>query len=519
VSDYLDVMTSVARDERAAMINATVPRPWNNPRLKNYIPGFLHPKQQAFLIIGGELMPEDVPTSDLPFWQVEEVLYGGAAGGAKSHGLLAAALQFADVPGYAALLLRRSFSDLTLNEALMNKAKEWLFDQDGVRWSAQDKTFYFETGEGEKDASLTFGYLQHEDDKFRYNSAEFQFVGLDELTQFSETQYTFVGSRLRKPVCKRCVAVRAIGHELMHPSFDVEECLTCDGLRNVMELSALMSNPSKQHWPLLAHVPLRQRAASNPGGRGHLWVKRRFIDARNPKRLFIPAKLKDNPSITYASYLPSLMRLDPVTRQQLLDGNWVARPEGMMFQREWFKVGDRIPSDVTRWVRYWDFAATSVSRENQDPDWSAGCLMGATARGTYIIADMRHVRARPQEVEETVAQTARLDTYKVPVVIEQEPGSSGVMVIDHYRRNVLPGFSVTADKVTGSKTQRAMPLSSASEARYVEVLVGTWNESFFDELEMFGMDEDEHDDQVDTAAGAYQRLAVRKSSTLRQIQV
>ena len=74
-----------------------------------WIPHEPTPKQAEFL-----LMP------DL------EVLFGGSAGGGKSDALLMAALQYVDVPGYAAILFRRTYTDLSLPGALMDRAHEWL---------------------------------------------------------------------------------------------------------------------------------------------------------------------------------------------------------------------------------------------------------------------------------------------------------------------------------------------------------------------------------------------------------
>src|SRR4051794_3253636 len=68
-----------------------------------WIPHNPHPKQAAFLLHD----------------HVEEVLYGGAAGGGKTDALLMGALQYVDVPGYAALVLMKTFSDLSLPKAGM----------------------------------------------------------------------------------------------------------------------------------------------------------------------------------------------------------------------------------------------------------------------------------------------------------------------------------------------------------------------------------------------------------------
>jgi hypothetical protein len=203
-----------------------------------------------------------------------EVFYGGAAGGGKSDALLAGAFQYADVPGFAALILRRTFADLSKPGAAIPRSKQWL--RDVASWNETLKTWTFPSG-----ATLTFGYLDSDDDRYQYQSSEFQYIGFDELTQFTEKQYRYLFSRLR--------AVEAIP------------------------------------------VPLRMRSASNPGGVGHGWVKRRFITQRDPQVRFIPAKLEDHPDESFKQgYRMSLSNLDDLTRRQYEDGDWDVA-EGLAF--------------------------------------------------------------------------------------------------------------------------------------------------------------------------------------------
>ncbi len=124
-----------------------------------WIPHEPTPKQAEFL-----LLPD------------REAFYGGAAGGGKSDALLMAALQYVEVPNYAAILFRRTFADLALPGALMDRSQEWLSGTE-ARWNERDKTWTFPSG-----ATISFGYLEHENHKYRYQSAEFQFIGFDELT-------------------------------------------------------------------------------------------------------------------------------------------------------------------------------------------------------------------------------------------------------------------------------------------------------------------------------------------------
>lgn len=203
-------------------------------------------------------------------------LYGGAAGGGKSDALLMAALMYVDVPGYAALILRRTYADLALPGAIMDRAKEWLAGT-AATWSEKDKRWTFPSG-----ATLTFGYCETDSDVYRYQGSEFQFIGIDELTQWSERAFRYLLSRLR----------RLVGVD----------------------------------------IPLRMRAGTNPGGVGHAWVKAYFVEPGHPDRPFFPAKLEDNPHLDREAYEAALAQLDEETRNHLRHGLWTQDPEGLVYR-------------------------------------------------------------------------------------------------------------------------------------------------------------------------------------------
>jgi predicted phage terminase large subunit-like protein len=401
-------------------------------RLTKYIPHAPTARQAA-----GLLLPQ------------REVLYGGAAGGGKSDWLLMAALQYVDQPGYAAILLRRTFAQLAKAESLIPRAHEWLSSTD-AHWDGTRSRWTFPSG-----ALLEFGHLQYEVDKYNYQSAAYQFVGFDELTQFTESQYRYLFSRLRR--------LKGVG------------------------------------------VPLRMWSASNPGGEGHEWVKRRMVKERNGSRVFLPAKLADNPYLDAEEYRESLANLDPVTRAQLLNGDWVARQEGGLFRREWFEIVEAAPTDLKR-VRAWDLAATKA-KPGVDPDYTCGCKMGSKD-GTFWIEDMRRTRVTPAGVDNLLLQTAKLDGREVEIWIEQEPGSSGKIAIAHFVK-LLAGFTVRGMPSTGDKVVRAGPLSSQCEAGNVKLVAGPWVSDFLDELEVFGSEACAHDDQADAATLSFNRLVNR----------
>ena len=173
-------------------------------------------------------------------------------------------------------------------------------------------------------------------------------------------------------------------------------------------------------------------------------------------------------------------------------------PGGGKLKREWFEIVAVAPAAGPR-VRYWDLAATEP-RRGKDPDYTVGVKM-SESQGIVYIEDIRRDRVSPKGVDDLLKQTAPLDTAKVPQAIEQEGGASGKIAIDHFRREVLRGFTVKEVNPSGSKELRAFPLAAAAEAGNVKLVKGGWNAAFLDECEVFP--HGTHDDQVDAASGAY----------------
>lgn len=178
--------------------------------------------------------------------------------------------------------------------------------------------------------------------------------------------------------------------------------------------------------------------------------------------------------------------------------------EGGMFKRDWFRFGGRLPSDVVR-CRYWDKAAT-----HDDGDWTVGCLM-SMQDGRYCIEDIVRLQGSPYEVQQTIRQTAERDGPEVRIRMEQEPGSSGVDVIDFYSRNILTGYDFRPDKVTGNKELRAGPMAAAMECGNLHMVRASWNRDLMDEMLEFPLGQ--HDDQVDACSGAFRELSSNVSTT------
>lgn len=384
----------------------------------------------------------------------------------NSSALLMAALQYVDVPGYRALLFRRTLADLQLPSSLMSRFLEWISPHGDVAWNGSTNTAVFPSG-----ATVTFGYLNNKDDYLRYKGVEVHFIGFDEVSEIREADYTYLFSRLRK---------KGFG-------------------------------PS-------ASLPLRVRSTSNPTNN---WVRRRFIvEGKDHGRLFIPSRLEDNPGVDTDSYREMLMEVSPVERERLMNGNWWAEDAGAMFSRR----TDRItpPGELPAFgsgvkvVRFWDMAGTEPSATNPDPDWTVGVLMYLEDGVAYVL-DVARCRLAGSRLEDFVAAVAEADGRDIPIRAEQEPGSSGKSLADHYGRRVLLGYDYDAIRSTGDKKTRARPLASAWQRGNVWLLEATWTTDVLDEMSSFPAGK--HDDIPDAMSGAYNHLTGHSTRRVARIVV
>lgn len=224
-----------------------------------------------------------------------EVLYGGAAGGGKSYAMLADPLRYMGHPQYSGLLLRHTTEEL--RELIWKSQEMYPKIYPGIKWSERKMQWQAPSG-----ARLWMSYLDRDEDVLRYQGLAFSWIGFDELTQWhTPFAWNYMRSRLRT------------------------------------------SAPD---------LPIFMRATTNPGGPGHSWVKKMFIDPSPAgkafwatdldsgqtlvypkghskegvplfKRRFIPAMLSDNPYLADGGdYETMLLSLPEHQRKQLLEGNW-----------------------------------------------------------------------------------------------------------------------------------------------------------------------------------------------------
>lgn len=227
-----------------------------------------------------------------------ECLYGGAAGGGKSDALLCEALRQVHIPHYRGLILRKTYPQLA---ELIDRSRE-LYGRafPTAKYNGTEHCWTFQSG-----AKIYFGSMQYTKDRVNYQGKRYDYIAFDELTHFQWEEYSYMFSRNR-------------------PSGPGTRCYI--------------------------------RAATNPGGIGHGWVKERFITAAPPmtpietsmdvvgpdgkkmnvsrKRIFVPSTVFDNKALldNNPEYIASLSMMPEAERNALLYGSWDSF-DGQVFRR------------------------------------------------------------------------------------------------------------------------------------------------------------------------------------------
>ncbi len=196
--------------------------------------------------------------------------YGGARGGGKSWALRRKLILMAfRYPGITALIIRRSYGELRCNHMLPLLAELG----DAVHYSDAAKCFTFPNG-----SRIFLGFCAAERDVLRYQGQEYDVIAIDEATQLTEYQF--------------------------------------------MTLKACLRGTSG--------YPKRMYLTCNPGGVGHAWVKRLFVDRiyrpgeREEDYCFVQALVYDNEALMAVNpdYVSQLDSLPEKLRSAWLEGRW-----------------------------------------------------------------------------------------------------------------------------------------------------------------------------------------------------
>ena len=434
------------------------------------------------------IKPQPGPQEQFLASSADIVIFGGAAFGGKSFALLMESTRHIDDPRYNGVIFRRESPQITSGGGLWDTASQ-IYPSVGGEPKEHKLTYIFPTK-----AYVKFTHLQHESDKLNHQGAQYVFMGFDELTHFTEGQFWYLITRNRPPSgCN----IRPYCRCTTNPEYD-------SWVRNLISwwIDEETGYAIRERSGIIRYFTRINEEI--------VWVDKDWTDeeGNTPRSItFIPSYIDDNPMGIAAdpTYKSNLMAQDQVTRERLLRGNWNITYKGGMFNPDWFIIINNPPEGI-KWVRYWDRAATEPKDEDDDPDWTAGALVGIHG-GELYIKDVVRFRDTPAVNEQKISDTARGDGYDVQIGYEVEPGSSGKEVAVYYQTKVLAGYTVLLDHPKGSKVERCKPWCALAEHGHVYLIRGSWNRAFLAEAGGFPFGKK---DQIDAVSGGYKIVTMDK---------
>lgn len=452
-----------------------------------------------------DVRPQSGPQERCLRSSADIIIYGGAAGGGKTWAELAFPLRFIDVRGFGCVIFRKNANQITNEGGLWDNSRDMYMGIPGAEVRRGEMAWVFKNDRGEQLSRISFRHIERDEEVVNYQGAQICGIEFDELTHFSAYTFFYMLSRNRS-MC----GVKPYVLATCNPEADswVAEFVSWWIDQNTGY--AIPERSGVIRWMV------RRENVVYWGD-----TKQELIDKfelkteeelQEPRSVtFIASSVYDNKELLRVNpqYLANLKAMPLVERERLLKGNWKIKPTaGLLFKRSQVNVITLEPQDLLFVCRAWDIAATEKKEKSDDPDYTAGVLMGKRKNGTFVVLDVINTRIKAGDVEKLMVNTAASDKakygriYRVRLPID--PGAAGKIVADSYVK-ILAGYVVKAERVTGSKISRATPYATQWQNGNVDVMAAPWNEMYFSQLEFFP--DTIHDDMVDASSDAFNELA------------
>lgn len=433
-----------------------------------------------------EIKPQEGAQERFLKCNADIAFYGGAAGGGKSYALLLEPLYDVGNKNFGGVVFRRTTKQVTSEGGLWDTAGD-LYEALDAKPNNQSLSYKFPSG-----AKITFSHMEYEKNRLDWQGSQIPFIGFDELTHFTWKQFTYLVSRNRSTSGAKSRIRATLNPDPDHWVRSFIDWYIGDDGYAIKERSGVI------RWFIIQSDEIIWGDSKEE-------ILKLYPESLPKSFTFISSSVFDNKILLDSdpAYLANLQALPRVDRAQLLDGNWDVRATaGMYFKRSDAEVVDATPR-ILKKVRSWDQAGSIAKKGHEDPDYTAGVLMGLGDDGYYYVLDVEKFRAEGSQIDKRIQNIASLDTKTTRIRLAQDPGQAGKRQAKSQIK-MLAGYQVRAKPVSGDKETRAKPLSSQWEAGNVKILRGDWNDSFLKEMDSFP--EAGHDDQVDAAADAFHEL-------------
>lgn len=389
--------------------------------------------------------PQDGPQTLLLTCPIEDILYGGARGGGKTDGFLGkwASRWRAYGNNMRGIFVRRTYDEL---DEVIARSME-LYPALGAEYLAGKRTWYFPGG-----ARLKMRSLQRDQDASKFQGHSYTDIYIDESGNFPSPA----------PLDK---------------------------------LRATLRNTSG--------IPPSFNQSANPGGPGHEWIKKRYVDPapaglqviegdEGDNRIYIPSRLTDNRLLTDndKGYHKRLRQSGPAWLVQAwLNGDWNATPEGGLVKAAWFGRYDAPLVHYRRIIQSWD---TGI-KDGDANDPSVCTTWGEHPTGY----DLLHVyRKRMIYPELKRAALSMANSWLPDAVLIEDKASGQSLIQDLKATSRLPVIPIEPE---GKKIDRLVGVSGMIEAGLVRLPESaSWLLDFELEVTIFPLAA--HDDQVDSTS-------------------
>lgn len=455
-----------------------------------------------------ELRPQPGPQEMFLSTPADIAIYGGAAGGGKSFGILLEAARHTGNKDFGGVIFRRTSPMITNEGGLWDESNK-IYPLLGATQKETDHSWAFPSG-----SVVSFSHLQHEKNKLDWQGAQLCFLGYDELTHFSESQFFYMLSRNRstcgvKPYVRATTNPDAESWVAEFISWWIDQETGLPIAEHAGKIRYFIRANEKLKWgdaPEDLEDDFRVIYDALPEDVQQHAKREDFIKSVT----FIPSNVYDNKKLLASNpqYLANLLALPLVERERLLGGNWkIKATAGKVFNREWFGLAEALPK-IDLICSYWDFAATEKAVKGDDPDFTARVMIGfSKAEKKWYILDVIAVQQNPASLEKLFLETCKLDRERARALgarflvrWEIEPGSAAKR--DSYRMtSKLAGYDAKGKNFKGDKLTRARALAVQAEAGNVMIFKGGWNSEFL--FHMHGQPDLPHDDIMDAAAGSF----------------
>lgn len=450
-----------------------------------------------------EIRPQEGPQEQFLSTPADICIYGGAAGGGKTYGMLMDALHYVNVKGFGAVFFRHNHNQIFSQGGLWDTSIELYSNVPNAIPGFGLSHWRFTDSRNRTTSRVSFKHIERDQDLRKWQGSQICGLYFDELTHFSEKQFFYMLSRNRS-LC----GVKPYMRASCNPDAESWVAKFIEWWIDPATGYPIPERSGKIRWFIR-----QDEVITWADTREELWERFNLTtktERDKPKSVtFIAASVYDNKALIERDpgYLANLEAMPLVERERLLHGNWKIKPAaGLFFKRTQVgKILDALPTDVIRWVRCWDLAASEKS-ENGDPAYTAGVLIGKRSNGRYIVADVINRQMAAADVRKTILMTAQMDQARygnVRIRLPQDPGQAGKEQAQSYIR-FLAGFNVTTELESGSKQSRAEPMAAQWQAGNFDLLNGEWNEPYL--LQMENFPEGKFKDMVDASANGFLEL-------------